>query len=235
MSSARRTSPEEAAAAALEALPVVPTPTPDMPGAHLPDALVDTLDRAFRRIRKTMIRPPAGQVPVPALGRQLDMAKVFACDAVAELSARGDSVSVKDVATELDLEHSTVSRLLGDVEADGLVVRGVDPADRRRTTVELTELGTAVVVDATAISRYFTRILLAEWPKEDVEQLTRLMGRLAETVQTRLDDLPRLAMAEFARTNPAFADLMAAKLAEGGVCAPQGTVADAADAAGSDA
>lgn len=211
MSSARSRTPEEAAAAALEALPRVPESTGDMPGAHLPDDLVDTLDRSFRRLRKSMIRPPAGQVPVPALGRQVDAAKIFACDAVSELFETLELVSVKDVATELDLEHSTVSRLLSDIEHDGLVVRGVDPTDRRRTTVELTDLGRAVVADATAISRYFTRILLAEWPREDVEQLATLMRRLAETVQSRLDDLPVLAMAEFARANPEMAEMLAAK------------------------
>jgi len=170
MSSARSKTPEEAATAALEALPRVPESTVDMPGAHLPDDLVDTLDRSFRRLRKSMIRPPAGQVPVPALGRQVDAAKIFACDAVSELFETLELVSVKDVATELDLEHSTVSRLLSDIEHDGLVVRGVDPTDRRRTTVELTDLGRAVVADATAISRYFTRILLAEWPREDAAE-----------------------------------------------------------------
>jgi len=211
MSSARSKTPEEAATAALEALPRVPESTLDMPGAHLPDDLVDTLDRSFRRLRKSMIRPPAGQVPVPALGRQVDAAKIFACDAVSELFETLEMVSVKDVATELDLEHSTVSRLLSDIEHDGLVVRGVDPTDRRRTTVELTDLGRAVVADATAISRYFTRILLAEWPREDVEQLATLMRRLAETVQSRLDDLPVLAMAEFARANPEMAEMLAAK------------------------
>ncbi len=211
MSSARSKTPEEAATAALEALPRVPESTLDMPGAHLPDDLVDTLDRSFRRLRKSMIRPPAGQVPVPALGRQVDAAKIFACDAVSELFETLELVSVKDVATELDLEHSTVSRLLSDIEHDGLVVRGVDPTDRRRTTVELTDLGRAVVADATAISRYFTRILLAEWPREDVEQLATLMRRLAETVQSRLDDLPVLAMAEFARANPEMAEMLAAK------------------------
>mgnify|MGYP003494022807 CR=1 FL=1 len=41
MSSARSRTPEEAAAAALEALPRVPESTGDMPGAHLPDDLVD--------------------------------------------------------------------------------------------------------------------------------------------------------------------------------------------------
>jgi DNA-binding MarR family transcriptional regulator len=184
-----------------------------LPGAHLPDVLVDTLDRSFRRLRRAMIRPPACQVPVPALGRQLDIAKIFACDAVAELAAVRESVSVKDVATLLDLEHSTVSRLLVELESDGLVVRGQDPADRRRTTLALTDLGTAVVHDATAMTRFFTRLLLSDWPREDVEDLQRLMNRLADTVAEKFDTLPEVAMAELGRTQPALADA-AASIAE---------------------
>jgi len=198
-------SPEEVASAALRALPALPTAAPDAPGAHLPDALVDTLDKALRRLRKSMIRPPAGLVPVPALGRQLDIAKIFACDAVAELSATQQTVTVKDVAATLDLEHSTVSRLLGEIEDDGLVVRGSDATDRRRTTIALTDLGRAVVSDATAMTRFFTRLLLADWPRDDVEELSRLMGRLAETVHSKLESLPDQAMAEFCRVNPDLA------------------------------
>jgi DNA-binding MarR family transcriptional regulator len=197
-----RHSPEEAATLAMAALPSIPTLASDAPGSHLPDGLVDTLDRAFRRLRKTMIRPPQGLVPVPALGRQLDVAKIFACDAVAELAASHPVVTVKDVAAMLDLEHSTVSRLLGEMEDDGLVRRGSDPADRRRTTIALTDLGRAVVSDATTMTRFFTRLMLSDWPREDVESLTRLLGRLAETVHSKLDTLPAEAMAEFCRTNP---------------------------------
>lgn len=184
-------------------------PSSDGLGTHLPDQLVDTLDKAFRRLRKAMIRPPAGLVPVPSLGRQLDIAKIFACDAVSELAESQDSVTVKDVATMLDLEHSTVSRLLGEVESDGLIVRGQDPVDRRRTTITLTQLGTAVVADATAMTRFFSRLLLADWPRQDVEDLQRLMTRLADTVAAKLDVLPEIAMAELARANPELAEAAA--------------------------
>jgi DNA-binding MarR family transcriptional regulator len=201
MTSAPKHSPEEAATLAMAALPSIPPIASDAPGSHLPDGLVDTLDRALRRLRKSMIRPPQGLVPVPALGRQLDVAKIFACDAVAELAPGHPVVSVKDVAAMLDLEHSTVSRLLGEMEDDGLVTRGSDPADRRRTTIALTGLGRAVVADATTMTRFFTRLMLSDWPREDVEELTRLMGRLAETVHSKLDQLPAQAMAEFCRVS----------------------------------
>jgi DNA-binding MarR family transcriptional regulator len=182
---------------------------PTAPGSHLPDGLVDTLDRTFRRLRRSMIRPPAGLVPVPALGRQLDIAKIFACDAVADLAAAQPTVTVKDVAGVLDLEHSTVSRLLGECEAEGLLERGQDPQDRRRTTVALTDLGRAVVRDATEMTRFFTRLLLSDWPREDVEELQRLLTRLADTVNTRMDSLPELAMTELARTRPELAEAAA--------------------------
>jgi DNA-binding MarR family transcriptional regulator len=180
-------------------LSAAPAPAPD---GELPDELVDTLDRALRRLRRSMIRPPAVNVPVPSLGRQLDIAKIFACDAVAELSASHPVVTVKDVASTLELEHSTVSRLLGEIEDDGLITRGVDETDRRRTTVALTDLGRAVVADATAMTRFLTRLLLLDWPREDVEDLTRLLGRLADTVNERVAMLPDLAIAEFCRSQP---------------------------------
>ena len=204
MASAPKHSPEEAATLAMAALPSIPPIASDAPGSHLPDGLVDTLDRALRRLRKSMIRPPQGLVPVPALGRQLDVAKIFACDAVAELAGSHAVVTVKDVAAMLDLEHSTVSRLLGEMSDDGLVTRGSDTVDRRRTTIALTDLGRAVVADATTMTRFFTRLMLSDWPRQDVEDLTRLMGRLAETVHSKLDALPAQAMAEFCRVSPDF-------------------------------
>lgn len=197
-------------AAGTAAPPPLPVPVPelsaDSPGAHLPDDLVDGLDRTIRRLRRSMIKPPAMLVPVPSLGRQVDIAKIFACDAVEELSSSGGSVTVKDVASSLDLEHSTVSRLLSEAESEGFLTRGTDPDDRRRTTVELTDIGHAVVSDATAMTRFFTRLLLADWDRDDLDQLTRLLGKLADTVSSRMDLLPDLADREFARTHPEIAE-----------------------------
>jgi len=170
--------------------------TPKPVGGHLPNELVDTVDKTFRRLRKATVKPPAAQMPMPCLGHPLDMAKIFACDAVSELADGGTAVTVKDVALALDLEHSTVSRLLGELHDDGLIVRGMDPVDRRRTTVELTDLGREVVAEATTLSRFFTRILLAEWTRDEVDELARVMARLATTIQERLPLVPQLAAQE---------------------------------------
>lgn len=174
--------------------PVRPAPPPT---AGLSDGSIDALDHAFRRVRRSLVKPPQSEVPVPSLGRPLDIAKVFACDAIAELSASGDAVTVTGVATALRLKHSTVSRLLGGIELDGLLVRGIDAKDRRRTTVMLTQTGEAVVDDARRMARFVTRAVLADWSETDVELLAGLLTRLADSAADRLATLPELARAEF--------------------------------------
>ena len=164
---------------------------------HLSDPLIDSLDKAFRRLRRSMVKPPAATVPVPALGRRLDVAQVFACTAIWDLSESQSTVTVKDVAAALGLEHSTVSRLLGEAEAGGLISRGVDPDDRRRTSITLTHFGQLAAQHSLSMNRYFTRVLLSDWDRSEVEQLTKLMTRLATTVDERMESLHERAMIEF--------------------------------------
>lgn len=167
-------------------------PTSKGVGTHLPDEVLDDFDRCRRRLRPSMVRPPEVRIPVPSLGRHLDVAEIGACDAVAELGAEREHVAVKDIAELLALDHSTVSRLIGEIEAKGLVRRGTDPKDRRRTTVTLTELGQHVVHDSAAISREMARVLFADWTREEVDELIRSMTRLADTLSVRMQALPEL-------------------------------------------
>lgn len=164
-------------------------PRPPAPCA-LPDALLDGLERAFRRLRRSIVKPRYAQVPVPSSGRPLALAKVHACSAIYDLSCSGTAVTVKDVAVALHLQHSTVSRLLGEVEAEGLLVREVDPADRRRTTVALTDTGAALVHDAAQVRRDRIRAVLEDWPATDVATLVTLLSRLAESAAARLPTPP---------------------------------------------
>lgn len=152
------------------------------------------LGAALMGLRRAMARPPVTELPVPGLGRRVDLAKVMACVALRELAQGQPTVAVKDLAAHLQLEHSTASRLMGEAEEEGLVVRTADAADRRRTTVALTETGQRVVDGATAAQSAFLAILLADWPEADVAQLARLLERLRHTVEARRGDFHELAM-----------------------------------------
>ena len=154
--------------------------------AHAKDrsAAVESLDHAFMHLHRLKMMKPTDGIYVPELGRSVDVAKVFACLSVAELTAArtesGEPVTVKDVAQMSHLEHSTVSRLLGDGEQEGLVVRGPHPGDGRRTTVTLTADGQCAL-DAFAASRVaFISNFLAAWDVDDIAKLAELLERLAQ-------------------------------------------------------
>jgi DNA-binding MarR family transcriptional regulator len=74
-----------------------------------------------------------GAVP----GRPSSLSQVFALH---ELD-REVGLSQRELAERLGLEKSTVSRLVTDLEADGLVTRDRDPANRRLYRLEITEAG----------------------------------------------------------------------------------------------
>jgi DNA-binding MarR family transcriptional regulator len=143
------------------------------------------LDHSFFALRRVMVKPPTAAVPIPALGRAVDVAKLIGCEAIDQLAAGSDPVTVKDVAAYLGLEPSTVSRLLTELEADGLVRRGAHPDDARRTTLELTDDGRHVVVGSEQVRQSFLQHMTEGWDAEDLERLSLLLARFAQDVHDR--------------------------------------------------
>ena len=171
--------------------------TPESAGPGHDLVLIKRLDRALLRLRHALVRPDISSVPIPALQRTVDLAKVLACVVIADLSERADTtrpVTVKDVAQALTLEHSTVSRLLSETEAEGFVTRSTDPADRRRTVVTLTGAGESLAAQSSALRTWSLRTLLAEWPASDVGALTELVERFGATIESRSGEVLQMAV-----------------------------------------
>jgi DNA-binding MarR family transcriptional regulator len=146
-------------------------------------------DEALLRMRRFMTKPPGNVLPVPGLDRGVDYAKTMACEAVGALGARGALATVKEVAAYLTLDPSTVSRLLGEAEAEGLVVREHDEGDRRRTVVRLTADGEHVVRVTQRIRLAFIGEVTADWSDRELAIFSRLLGELSERVTERLGQL----------------------------------------------
>jgi DNA-binding MarR family transcriptional regulator len=86
---------------------------------------------------------------------------------------------VGDLADQLGLAESTVTRLVDRLEGNRLVVRRMLPSDRRSVTVELTPAGRRTAEAAARGRRdYLTEILTALEPPERRE-LVRLFGKVA--------------------------------------------------------
>ena len=132
-------------------------------------------------MRRLVSRPPSASVPVPGIGRPVDLSKVLACEALAELS-RGGPVTITDLSHALHLERSTVSRLVGEAETEGLVERGTHPDDGRMVTVAVTPLGQQVVDFTQGLRVGYLRHATDVFSDDEIATLADLLGRLAESM-----------------------------------------------------
>ena len=116
----------------------------------------------FQRIMRSRREPEGGQIA--ALG----------------MLSRCGPVRSSDLAKELFLDQSTVSRHVAHLEADGLVEKVADPDDRRATQLHLTDLGHKHMHDFWQRRIDAMREGFGHWDPEDLRTLSRLMGRYVE-------------------------------------------------------
>jgi DNA-binding MarR family transcriptional regulator len=101
----------------------------DEAGGSEHSALCLRLMQLFPRVTRGMRRWQDGAAPAPA---QLSPRHVAALEQI-----RGGPLTVGDLARRLGLTLPTVSGVLADLDRAGLVERRPDPADRRRTIVQI--------------------------------------------------------------------------------------------------
>ncbi len=95
-----------------------------------------------------------------------------------------EPVRAGELAERACLDPSTVSRHLRSLEADGLLVRTPDPEDGRATLLEVTASGRRAVQTAREQRLAFLADAVSGWPDDDVATLTRLIRRLADSMET---------------------------------------------------
>lgn len=95
------------------------------------------------------------------------------------LLAVGDKpLRVSELAEQLSLDKSTVSRQIDTVSRLGLVKRIPDPDDARARLVLLTPEGAETIKQQLATQRKQLWDLLRSWDESEVAELTRLLRKL---------------------------------------------------------
>lgn len=138
----------------------------------MPDNLAD-LEQLLFRVARTIY---ATRVDAYAAGVPIDRAAM----AVLGRLSVGPPLRLSDLASELNLDLSTVSRQARTLEDAGLLTRSPDPDDRRAARLELTAEGKRVVHEVRTARRDLLAGALAGWSKTDRNDLARLLGRLAD-------------------------------------------------------
>ena len=132
------------------------------------------LARAMRRC------PPERQeMPFPpAVGRLL------AC------AAENPGVSSRELCELLDVRPSSLSEMLSRAEADGLLTRAVDEADRRIQRITLSEKGRRIITDMESARDLDARKKTACLTEAEKRQFCELCNRLSEHIERLALDLP---------------------------------------------
>ncbi len=94
----------------------------------------------------------------------------------------GEFAAPKAIAVDLLMQHTNVATHLGRLERDGLVSRHTDPGDRRRSRVQLTDVGREVLAQDREIrDMWLVEIITATLADEEVSVLMR-SGQLMEKI-----------------------------------------------------
>ena len=89
---------------------------------------------------------------------------------------------LSEIAADMGVDLSVVSRQVAALEAAGLVARAVDPADRRASRVAATDAGLDLFHRNRAELRKKLRALLADWTEDERVEFARLMRRFNEAL-----------------------------------------------------
>ncbi|SEQ43442.1 MarR family transcriptional regulator, transcriptional regulator for hemolysin [Faunimonas pinastri] len=123
---------------------------------RLPRLYRREVDRILRRYELS----EASAVPVVLIGRM------------------GDGMRQGALAEEMDIEASTLVRLLDQLCSSGLIERHEDPADRRAKTLHLTEEGQRLAVRVDAVLMDLRKKLMGSVSPADLEATLRVFGAM---------------------------------------------------------
>jgi DNA-binding MarR family transcriptional regulator len=118
-----------------------------------------------------------------AAGVQLDRSGIVILTTLHRLGP----LRLSDLADDIGLDRSTISRQVAAVVRDGYVERAVDENDARALLLTLTARGQAIRQKLATAWHDIVIGLMAEWPEQDIAELARLLSRLTAQFQLRED------------------------------------------------
>jgi DNA-binding MarR family transcriptional regulator len=95
---------------------------------------------------------------------------------------RRGPIGIVDLADGVGRDYTTVSRQVAKLESLGLVKRRAEAADHRVRLAFVTHKGKAMTDALDRARERIGRTIFAQWNKRDVDELARLMRRLADAM-----------------------------------------------------
>ena len=132
------------------------------------------LARAMRRCP-----PERGEAPFPPA-----VSRLLAC------AADNPGVSSRELSELLDVRPSSLSEMLSRAEADGLLTRATDEADKRVQRITLSEKGSRLITELKAARDEDARKKTSCLTEEEKKQFCELCEKLSGHIERLALDLP---------------------------------------------
>lgn len=136
---------------------------------------LELMDRALLRLRHFFDAPAI----LTDSGTRVELSTLLVLEAAARC---GSSASVREIADQLDVAHSTASRLVTRAESAGMVARAISTTDRRETVIETTAVGHDFRRRANAYRLDRLAAVTTGWSPEERTTFARLLDRFAAAV-----------------------------------------------------
>jgi DNA-binding MarR family transcriptional regulator len=155
----------------------LPTPSPAR-------TALASLDAALLDVRRLGRRPGYRSRLLAAVGDAIDISTVRVLRAVERGHGGGEGdggaagICVGDVATRLEVDPSTASRLVDQQVTAGYLERQRSATDRRRSTLTLTDAGRTVLAEVTGARLDLFAEVTADWSEHEVATLATALDRL---------------------------------------------------------
>lgn len=145
-----------------------------------------SIDDHLLKLRRAPTRPGYRRQLLEGLG-DVTLPSLQAIRAVERAEAAGISASIRAVAADLQIEHSTASRTVAEATRLGLLSRSAAAHDQRQAVLTVTEEGRKVSARAAANRHALVEEALNGWDPDDISILNRLLGDLV-TAMTRASE-----------------------------------------------
>lgn len=135
-------------------------------------SLLDELFLISRALRRSLAQPEEVRLLPGGISVLVNLEQAGACRQV-------------DLAAQIGISASAMSRHITELVADGYVVRNTDPSDGRAIRVEVSPTGHELLGRIRESRVQGLREVLAGWTQEDAEQARRVMHRLRSDLIAR--------------------------------------------------
>jgi DNA-binding MarR family transcriptional regulator len=160
--------------------------TSPRPGRVAPlDAPLEQVAAALQVVSRSISQVRLHERLLRAAGVRLDRAGAALLH---KLSLDGEPLRVTDLADLLGVDAPTVTRKVQQLERDHMVVRRVDPGDRRATRIALTAAGRRTLERVLQARRAWLEHLLDGWDDDDLAAFGALLGRFSVALEQDMED-----------------------------------------------